>query len=114
MDIVIQSRNGQLAEDFRGIATEKLNSLNRFSVVIEGIKVEIIHEQNPRHGKNSHGVTLTTKGSGPFLRAQGEAFNDLAAFDLAVTALELQLRRVHEKAKEYVHESLRSKDVVGE
>jgi hypothetical protein len=26
----------------------------------------------------------------------------------------LQLRRVHEKAKEYVHESLRSKDVVGE
>lgn len=114
MDIVFHSRNGALAEDFRGIVTEKLHSLNRFSIVIEGIKVEVIHEPNPRFGKSSHSVTLTTNGSGPFLRAQAQGFNDLAAFDEAVKNLELQMRKLHERAKEYVHETLRHKDVVGE
>ncbi len=76
-------------------------------MVIDGIKVEIIHEPNPRFGKTSHAVTLSTHGSGPFLRAEGQAFNDLAAFDLAVKSLELQLRKVHERIKEIGHESLR-------
>ena len=114
MDIVIHARNAQLAEDFRGIVTEKLNSLNRFSVVVEGLKVEVLHEQNPHFGKSSHLVTLTTQGSGSFIRAEGKAFNDVAAFDEAVTSFELQIRKLHERSKEYVHETLRRKEVVGE
>jgi len=69
--------------------------------------VEIIHEPNPRFGKTSHSVTLSTQGSGPFVRAEGQAFNDLAAFDQAVKSLELQLRKAHERLKDYPHESLR-------
>jgi ribosomal subunit interface protein len=107
MEIVIHARNANLAEDFRTIATEKLKSLDRFSVKITSIKVEIVHEQNPRFGKSSHEVHLTTSGSGPFMRAEGVGFNDLAAFDKAVTALELQLRKIHEKSKDISHESLR-------
>jgi ribosome-associated translation inhibitor RaiA len=41
------------------------------------------------------------------MRAEGVGFNDLAAFDKAVTALELQLRKIHEKSKDISHESLR-------
>ena len=107
MEIIFHTRNGVLAEDFRSIASDKLKTLQRFSVVIDGIKVEIIHEPNPRFGKTSHAVTLSTHGSGPFLRAEGQAFNDLAAFDLAVKSLELQLRKAHERIKEIGHESLR-------
>jgi len=107
MEIVIHARNANLAEDFRTIATEKLKSLDRFNVKITSIKVEILHEQNPRFGKSSHEVHLTTTGSGPFMRAEGVGFNDLAAFDKAVTALELQLRKIHEKSKDISHESLR-------
>ena len=70
MEIVIHARNANLAEDFRTIATEKLKSLDRFSVKITSIKVEIVHEQNPRFGKSSHEVALTTSGSGPFMRAE--------------------------------------------
>ncbi len=114
MDIVIHARNSQLAEDFRDIVHEKLRSLDRFSVVVDGMKVEVMHEPNPRFGKTAHTVTLTTNGSGPFLRAEGKAFNDLAAFDEAVTSLELQLRKAHERAKDYAHDSLRTKNVVGE
>ena len=107
MEIVIHARNANLAEDFKAIATEKLKSLDRFSVKVESIKVEIKHEQNPRFGKSSHEVLLTTNGSGPFMRAEGSGFNDVAAFDKAVTALELQMRKIHEKAKDINHESLR-------
>lgn len=107
MEIVIHARNANLAEDFRVIATEKLKSLERFSVKVESVKVEIMHEQNPHFGKSSHEVHLTTSGSGPFMRAEGAGFNDLAAFDEAVTALELQMRKIHEKSKAINHESVR-------
>ena len=107
MEIIFHTRHAVLAEDFRSIASEKLHSLHRFALAIDGIKVEIIHEPNPRFGKTSHSVTLSTQGSGPFVRAEGQAFNDLAAFDQAVKSLELQLRKAHERLKDYPHESLR-------
>ena len=112
MEIIIHARNAQLAEDFTGITTEKLRSLERFSVTIEGIKVEVQHESNPRFGKSSHEVTLTTHGAGPFFRAEGKGFNDLAAFDEAVKALQLQIRKVHEKAKYVKHQSIKSLDPI--
>jgi ribosomal subunit interface protein len=111
MQIVFHSRNADLAEDFRGIAKDKLESLLRFGVKLDEIKVEIKHEANPHHGKSSHSVVLTTHGSGPFMRADGEGFNDLAAFDKAVEAIELQIRKLHERDKDYARETLREKTV---
>jgi len=107
MEIIFHTRHAVLAEDFRSIASDKLLTLQRFGIVVDGIKVEIIHEPNPRFGKSSHSVTLTTNGSGPFLRSEGQAFNDLAAFDMAVKGLELQFRKAHERIREYPHDSLR-------
>ena len=106
MNIVLHTRNAYLAEDFTEIAREKLQSMARFNVVIEGIKVEIKHESNPHHGNKSHVVTLTSHGAGPFLRAEGEGFNDLAAFDKAVASLELQIRKIHERSKDVQRETV--------
>jgi ribosomal subunit interface protein len=111
MQIVFHSRNANLAEDFRGIAKEKLETLSRFAIALDEIKVEIKHEANPRQGKSSHSVVLTTHGSGPFMRAEGIGFNDLAAFDKAVSAIELQIRKIHERAKDYPRDTLRVMDV---
>ena len=111
MKILFHSRNGALAEDFRVISKEKLETLVRFSIPIDEIKVEIKHETNPRFGKSSHEVSLSTHGSGPFMRAEGKGKNDLAAFDMAVEALELQLRKAHERAKDVGHDTLRHKVV---
>ena len=112
MKILIHSRNGALAEDFREIAESKLESLARFSVDIDEVKVEIKHEANPHFGKSSHEVILTTHGSGPFMRSEGSGFNDLAAFDSAVEALELQLRKTHERMKDVSHDSVKNKAVI--
>ena len=84
MKIVIHARHAELAEDFREIAQEKLMSMERFSVTIDRVEVEILHEQNPRQGKHAHRVILTSHGTGPLMRAESAEFNDLAAFDEAI------------------------------
>ena len=111
MNIVLHARQAQVAEDFKTIIDEKLRSMNRFSVVIERVEVEVIHEANPRQGKMSHRVILTARGTGPLLRAEAAAFNDLAAFDLAIKNFELQVRKIHERTKDVGHESLRKQAV---
>ena len=112
MKIQIHTRNAELAEDFRDIAEEKLNSMERFGVVIERVGVEILHETNPRLGKHSHRVIVTTHGAGPLLRAEASEFNDLAAFDGAMKIFDIQIRKIHEKSKDHNRETLRDKEII--
>lgn len=107
MKIIIHSRAENLAADFSTIAEQKLKSMSRFSVTIDRVEVEIIHEQNPRQGKKSHRVNLSTRGSGPAIRAEGVEFNDVAAFDAAIASFELQIRKIHERSKDIDRKSLR-------
>ena len=78
MKIIIHNHGESLAIDFQKIAVERLERLSRFSIPIERIDVDVKHEANPRFGKSSHRVVLTSHGSGPLLRAEGSGFNDLA------------------------------------
>jgi ribosomal subunit interface protein len=107
MKIQIHTRHADLAEDFKVIATEKLNSMERFSVIIDRVEVEVIHEANPHQGKHNHKVVLTTHGAGPLIRAEAAEFNDLAAFDAAIKTFALQIRKIHEKSKDYNRDTLR-------
>ena len=107
MKLIIHARHADLADDFSQIVEEKINSLERFSVLIERIEVEILHEANPRQGKHFHHIIITTHGAGPLLRAEAQSFNDLAAFDEAVKSIELQIRKIHEKSKSKDRDSLR-------
>lgn len=111
MKIIIHTRHAELASDFKIIAEEKLHSMERFSVVIDRIEVEITHEANPRQGKLSHKVVITSHGSGPLLRAEATGFNDVAAFDEAIKSIELQIRKVHERDKSYDRQTLRTMKV---
>lgn len=107
MKIIVHTRHAELASDFKLIAEEKLLSMERFSVTIERVEIEVTHEANPRQGKNSHRVVITSHGSGPLLRAEATGFNDLAAFDSAIKNIELQIRRIHEKTKSHGRKTLR-------
>ena len=109
MEIVFHARHAQLAADFRDIAEEKLRTMERFSVTIERVEVEILHELNPRQGKHSHRVVLTSHGAGPLIRAEAAEFNDVAAFDEAIKNFELQIRKYHERSKVHSRETLRNR-----
>lgn len=108
MKINIHTRHAALASDFREIAEEKLHSMERFSVVIDRVDVEVTHEPNPHQGKHSHRVVITSHGSGPSLRGEATEFNDLAAFDVAIKSIELQIRKFHEREKDYKRETIRT------
>lgn len=108
MKIIIQTRQAVLASDFKEIAEAKLESMERFSVVIERIEVEVHHEANPHQGKHSHKVVITSHGAGPALRAEASEFNDLAAFDVAIKNIELQIRKIHEKSKSHDRNTIRT------
>lgn len=107
MQIIIHNHGAALASDFSEISTERLERLSRFNIPIKSIDIDVRHETNPRFGKKSHRVTLTTHGPGPLIRSEGEGFNDLAAFDEAAEALELQLRKRHERSKDVDRTTLR-------
>jgi ribosomal subunit interface protein len=111
MEITIQARHAVLASDFQPIVEEKLHSMERFNVRIDRIEVEVIHEQNPRQGKHSHKVVIASHGAGPALRAEATEFNDVAAFDVAIKNFELQIRKIHEKNKDYGRETIRTMPV---
>jgi ribosomal subunit interface protein len=113
MKIVIHNHGMALASDFSDIASERLERLARFHVPIERIYVDVRHETNPHFGKHSHRVILTSHGAGPLLRGEGSGFNDLAAFDEAAEAIELQLRKRHERSKTIDRTSLRKLRVKG-
>jgi ribosomal subunit interface protein len=112
MKIVFHIRHADLADDFKEIAEEKLTTMERFNVVIDRVEVEIMHESNPRQGKHSHKVVLTSHGSGPLMRAEAAEFNDVAAFDAAIKNFELQIRKHHERSKSHNRETLRHKEVI--
>jgi len=112
MKIFIHARHAELAADFREIAEEKLRTMERFSVTIERVEVEILHELNPRQGKRSHLVILTTHGSGPLMRAEAAEFNDVAAFDGAIKNFELQIRKHHERSQSFSRETLRKRPLI--
>lgn len=111
MKIIIHPRHAELASDFSSIVEEKLLSMDRFSVTIDRIEVEVLHETNPRQGKQAHRVIITSHGSGPLLRAEASSFNDLAAFDEAVKSIELQIRKIHERVKSHDRHTLRTMKV---
>jgi ribosomal subunit interface protein len=112
MDVIIHARNGALAEDFKTIVEEKISTMDRFSVPLDRVEVEVIHELNPRQGKHSHRVIITSHGTGPLIRAEGAEFNDLAAFDAAMKVFDLQIRKHHERSKDYNRDTLRTKPFV--
>ena len=113
MKIITHNHGVALASDFEEIAVERLERLERFGIPIERMYIDVRHQANPHFGKRSHQVILTSHGAGPLLRAEGSGFNDVAAFDEAAEAIELQLRKRHERSKDINRTTLRKQGVRG-
>ncbi len=114
MHIIFHNRQAILANDFKDVATEKLHSIDRFSVKIDRIEVETILEPNPSRGKLAHRVAIRSSGSGPFIHADEHGRTYLAAFDKALKSIVGQIRNIHEKRRDYDRESLRDLKIVNE
>ncbi len=103
LDIVVHGRHAALSEKFKDHAVDKLGRLDRFSVPIQRVDVEVSHEANPRMHDRAFEVELTCSGAGPSIRAEAHAADKYVALDLAYSKLEERLRRIHEKSKSVRH-----------
>jgi ribosome-associated translation inhibitor RaiA len=65
------------------------------------VDVEVIHEANPRQAESAERVEITVRGKGPVLRAEAAAGDRYSAFDLALSKLLEQARRVHDRRKSH-------------
>lgn len=103
LDIVVHGRHAALSEKFKDHAVDKLSRLDRFSVPIQRVDVEVSHEANPRMHERAYEVELMCSGAGPSIRAEAHAVDKWIALDLAYAKLEERLRRLHEKSKSVRH-----------
>lgn len=104
LEIVIHGRHSNVSERFREFVTDKVSRIERFSVPVHRIDVEVSHEANPRQHDRAYEVELTCTGSGPFLRAEAHASDKYAALELAYAKLEERFRRMHERRRSVRHQ----------
>ena len=104
LEIVIHGRHSNVSERFKQFVNDKVSRIERFSVPVHRIDVEVSHEANPRQHDRAYEVELTCSGSGPFLRAEAHASDKYAAMELAYAKLEERFRRMHERRRSVRHQ----------
>jgi ribosomal subunit interface protein len=106
VDIVVKSRNTDIDEHFRSCVREKLGRLAKLDPKADRVDVEVAEEHNPRQADIRMRVELTCRTRGPVIRAEAAAADELAALDLAVAKLDMQLRRAADRRR--VHHGSRT------
>ncbi len=104
LEIVIHGRHSNVSDRFKEFVTDKVSRIERFSVPVHRIDVEVSHEANPRQHDRAYEVELTCSGSGPFLRTEAHASDKYAAMELAYAKLEECFRRMHERRRSVRHQ----------
>jgi len=99
MDIVVKGRNVEVPDHYRVHVADKLDRLERYDRKIVAFDVELSHEPNRRQLKSCQRVEITTTVRGQVIRAEACAADFYGALDAAVSKLETQLRRCHDRRK---------------
>jgi ribosomal subunit interface protein len=99
VNIVVKSRNTDIGEHFRSCVKEKLDRLAKLDPKADRVDVEVAEEHNPRQADVRMRVELTCRTRGPVIRAEAAAADLMAALDLAVGKLDVQLRRAADRRR---------------
>ncbi|WP_235737944.1 ribosome hibernation-promoting factor, HPF/YfiA family [Nocardioides alcanivorans] len=112
MDVVVNARNCEVSDRFRGHAEEKLSKLEKHDHRIIRVMVEVSNEKNPRQADRAVRVELTAHSRGPVIRAEAAAEDKMAALDLALDKMAAQMRKAADRRR--VHRGRRTPVSVGE
>lgn len=108
MDVTISGRNTEIPDRFREYADEKVTAkVQQLSDRAQSVEVKL-KRRTDRAGNNlDRGkVEITIFGPFPTIRAEAEAGDKYAAFDIALDKLVERLRRVKDKKKTHRGKSL--------
>ena len=110
MDIIVKGRHTEVPERFRQHVADKLAKIEKLDPKVISVDVECSAERNPRLSDNRERIELTIRSKGPVLRAEAAAQDHYAALDIAVSRLENQLRRAHDRRR--VHHGAKTPESV--
>lgn len=101
MDITITGRNTEIPDRFRSYAEEKtLAKVQQYTERAQLAELKLTRRTDRQGNILDRGkVEITLFGPGPVIRAEAEAGDKYAAFDLALDKLIERLRRVKDKRK---------------
>ena len=101
MEIVVNGRNSEISETFRGHVEEKLLRLEKYDSrqKITRVEVEVTHEKNPRQHDTAAKVEMTLRSRGPAVRAEATSTDQHSALDSAIDKLESRLRRAVDRKR---------------
>ncbi|MBN6778256.1 ribosome-associated translation inhibitor RaiA [Pseudoclavibacter alba] len=107
MDITITGRNTDIPERFREYAGEKTEAkVTQLADRAQAVEIKLKRRTDRQGNLLDQGkVEITLIGPGPVIRAEAEAGDKYAAFDLAIDKLVERLRRAKDKRK--VHRGMR-------
>jgi ribosomal subunit interface protein len=89
----------EMHEGYRQQVTDRLGQLDRYNSGVTRYEVELDHEPNPRQSRTSHRVTITARGTGPTVHAEGSGTDVRSALDGAIGRLDEQLRRHRDRGR---------------
>lgn len=96
-DIIFTNRSDeQLSEDFKALATKKLETVLKLDPTATTTEVVFTSSNNPSRGSDSHKIDVNTQGTRETYSATARA----SSFEQAIDEVADKLRRQLRKAKE--------------
>lgn len=109
MDIVVTGRQCTISPELKELVTERLATIERLRDRVIRVEVEFQANDSQKHPSDAITVQLTVRSRGPVVRAEANAEDKMAAFDVALDRLKSQLRRAADRRK--THRGLRAASV---
>ncbi|WP_413543727.1 ribosome hibernation-promoting factor, HPF/YfiA family [Citricoccus nitrophenolicus] len=100
MDVSYVARNVSIPDRFRDYAQEKFSKIEQLSTRAQRLEIKVTQQSNHRHSAEKLTVELTVQGKGKVIRAEAQADDKFAAFDLAFGKLLERLRRLRDRQKD--------------
>ena len=100
VDVSYIARNLTLAEGFREHVAARAERLETLIGGDAALEVKATKAWRRRHSEETVSVELTVRGARDVVRAEAEADDKIAAFDLAATRLAERLRRLRDRRKD--------------
>lgn len=99
MDITITGRHTEIPDRFREYASEKTQAkVERYAPKAQAVEIKLTRRTDRQGGVLDRGkVEMTLIGPGPVVRAEAEAGDKYAAFDLCLDKLVERMRRAKDR-----------------
>ncbi len=99
MQVNISSRNLTVSDRFREYVAERTHKIEHIASRIESLSIKVTRHDHQRAAGIEDQVELTVTEPGHVIRAEAQASDKFAAFDIAFDKLAERLRRLSDKNK---------------